>query len=226
LFDRPPREFFGVPMSEKEIKNSVFFVAAFSMLGKLAKADGRVSDEETEAVKSIVTNKFRLSHQSAAFAFKTFADSIEDDEPFETHAAAFYSQFSEAPEALISMLEFLLIVAHADFDYDASEEALIKGAAEMFKLSGEYETILALYSAEPDNLVHCYQFLNSSTDDNAEVIHERYQHLMTEHDPVRLLAEGVPKELIAIAEEKIVKIENAYTHIMTSREAEESSHDG
>ena len=79
LFDRPPRAFFGVPMSEREIKNSVFFVAAFSMLAKLAEADGRVTDEETDAIKFLVKNRFHLSHRSADFAFKTFSEAIDND---------------------------------------------------------------------------------------------------------------------------------------------------
>ncbi len=220
LFDRPPREFFGVPLSEREVKNSVFFVAAFAMLGKLAKADGRVSDEEFDAIKAIVKSKFKLSKQSSDFAFKTFSDAIDDDESFETHASAFYSQFSESPEALASMLEIMLIMAHADFEYDASEETLIKKAAEIFHLSGQYESILVLYSGEPDNLSHCYTLLNSSPNDSAEAIAEKYEQLLQEHNPEALMEKGVPQELITIAEEQQSKIENAYGHILASREAE------
>ena len=218
LFDRPPRAFFGVPMSEREIKNSVFFVAAFSMLAKLAEADGRVTDEETDAIKFLVKNRFHLSHRSADFAFKTFSEAIDNDESFENHAAAFYTQFAQSPEALSSMLEIMLIVAHADFEYDASEETLIKQAASIFGLADQYGSILALYVNDPDNLGHCYQLLGSSPDDSPDDINERYVQLLSEHNPDKLLAEGVPRELIPVAEEQYTKIQNAHQHIISSRE--------
>jgi DnaJ like chaperone protein len=217
LFDRPPREYFGVPMSNRELRNSVFFAATFAMLGKLAKADGDVSEEEIDALKSIVRDQFQLSRQSAQFAFDIFEESVADEEPFETHARAFYSEFSDAPEALATMLEIMLVIAYADFEYDESEEALIQFAASIFGLDDEYLSILKMFRTEPDNLEHCYDLLDSQYDDDDATIRARYEALRHEHDPELLLEEGVPKELIAVAEKNLKQIDLAFEHILNSR---------
>jgi len=218
LFDRPPRQFMGIPMSEKEIRNSVFFAATFSMLGKLAQADGRVSDSEVETIKSIINDKFQLSRRSAAFAFQTFEAALQSEDSFETHARAFKSQFEDSPEALASMLEIMLILAHADMEYDAEEETLIRQAAEIFGIENEYDSILAIYLGDSSNLEHCYQLLGLTDADANDIVEARYHHLLKEHDPKLLLEEGVPKELLAVAEEKHEQIKLAYQQIMSSRD--------
>ena len=217
LFDRTPREFFGVPLSEREIRNSVFFAASFAMLGKLAKADGRVSEEEIIAIKSIIKDKLKLSRRSADFAYRTFEESLVDDETFEIHAKAFHSKFTDAPEALASMLEIMLIVAYADFDYNEDEETLIKLAATIFGIESEYPSILALFRGNADNIEHCYELLGAKPNDSDEALDALYQHLLVEHDPQVLLDEGVPKELIALAKDQHTKIRFAYEQVVASR---------
>jgi DnaJ like chaperone protein len=222
LLDQPPREFFGVPMSEREVKNSVFFAATFAMLGKLAQADGRVSESELAAIKNIIENKFNLSRRSADFAYKTFTAAIEDDLSFASHARAFHSQFTNAPEALTSMLETMLVLAHADFEYDDSEESLIKSAAQIFGLQDEYPTILALFQSQPDSLEHCYLLLGVNIDDSDEVLAARVQHLLREHDPELLIQEGVPRELANLSSEKHEQIQQAYKTIQQARASQET----
>ena len=202
LFDKPPREFFGVPMSDREVKNSVFFVATFAMLGKLAQADGRVSREEIDSLEDIIKDRFHLSWKSANFAFKTFDDAVVSKKSFESHARSFYRQFIDSPEVLVSMLEIMLVVAHADFEYDHAEETLIRAAASIFELEDEYEHILHLYRHQPDNLEHCYELLDCEVEDDPVVIRERYEQLLRKHDPKVLIENGVPGELINLAEEK------------------------
>jgi DnaJ like chaperone protein len=217
LLDRPPREFFGVALSGRDLKNSVFFTATFAMLGKLAQADGRVSETELAAVKEIIQDKFKLSATIADEAYQIFSESIEQSDSFETHARAFHSEFNDAPEALVNMLELMLMLAHADFDYDANEETLIKTAASIFGLTDEYPAILAVYQSTPDNLEHCYQLLGLSVDAANDDLRERYKHLLREHDPQLLLDEGVPQEMTAIAADKHAQIQLAYEHIQQSR---------
>jgi len=218
LLDQPPREFFGVALSERELKNSVFFTATFAMLGKLAQADGRVSDAELAAVRDIIKDKFKLSAGSADLAYSAFTDAISQSDSFETHARAFHSQFGDAPEALASMLEIMLILAHADFDYDVNEESLIKSAAVIFELEHEYPAIFAVYKSTPDNLEHCYEIFDLAVDATDLELQQCYTHLLREHDPQVLVAEGVPEEMVAIAADKHAQIQLAYEHIQQSRQ--------
>ena len=99
---------------------------------------------------------------------------------------------------------------------------MIRSAAEVFGLADEYESLLALYVSEPDNLQHCYQLLGLSSNASMSEVDSHYRHLLAEHDPEKLLSEGVPKELLAIAEEKLRKIEMAYSQIKSSAGTEVS----
>lgn len=218
LFDQPPREFFGVPMSETEIRNSVFFTATFSMLGKLAKADGRVSDEELVALRTIIRDQLGLSRRSRDYAMRTFEAAIASDDSFEIHVRAFHSQFADAPEALANMIEIMLILAHADFEYDDSEETLIRHAADVFGIASQYDGILRLFRSEPDNLEHCYEYLGCEPGDDLAVIRQQYERLLKEHDPELLLKEGVPRELIKVSSDKHRKIKLAFDQITLALE--------
>lgn len=225
LLDRPPREFFGVALSGRDLKNSVFFTATFAMLGKLAQADGRVSDAELAAVREIIQDKFKLSSSTADEAYQIFTESINQSDSFETHARAFYSEFNEAPEALSSMLELMLILAHADFDYDDDEESMIRSAAAIFGLADEYPVILSVYQSTPDNLEHCYQLLGLTIDSLDDDLQQRYAHLLREHDPQLLLDEGVPQEMTAVAADKHAQIQLAYEHIQQARRVRSGASD-
>ena len=54
----------GQNLSVQENRQSLFFLATFSMLGKLSKADGQVSSEEIRVVEELMERNLRLSAQA------------------------------------------------------------------------------------------------------------------------------------------------------------------
>ena len=49
-----------------------FFTALFACLAKIAKADGRVSEEEVSKIESFISNKFNFSEDERNFAINIF----------------------------------------------------------------------------------------------------------------------------------------------------------
>ena len=60
----------GRKMSSDENRQTLFFLATFSMLGKLSKADGRVSSEEIRVVEQLMDRNLKLSAEARKFAIE------------------------------------------------------------------------------------------------------------------------------------------------------------
>ena len=61
----------------------MFFVAAFSMLAKLAKADGRVSKEEIDSIEKFMLYDLNLDPQGRQVAMNIFQTAVQSPETFE-----------------------------------------------------------------------------------------------------------------------------------------------
>lgn len=197
-------------MSELEVKNSIFFVAIFSMLGKLANADEVVTEDEIDTVKQIISERFRLSSTAEQFAIETFTDALESDTSFEEYADRFYESFSQEPEILMSMLEVLLVVAHADSHFHEKEEALVESAARIFDLTDSYRQIISRLNGSLEDLDRCYEILGCTPDDDLAVVKSRYRELAMQFHPDRIQSKGLPKEFLQFATDKFQEIQAAF----------------
>ncbi|HJN51090.1 MAG: TerB family tellurite resistance protein [Pseudomonadales bacterium] len=208
--DNAPRSFYGVPMSEMEVKNSVFFVAIFSMLGKLAQADEVVTEDEIDTVKQIVSERFHLSAGAEQFAIETFNNAIHSEISFQQYADQFYDSFRNEPEILTSMLELLLVVAHADSHYHEKEEELIESAAGIFGLSDAYQHILGSLNGSPGDIDRCYEILGCSPEDDLPTVKKKYRELAMQFHPDRIQSKGLPKEFMQFATDRFQEIQEAF----------------
>ena len=69
-------------LSYGESSQITFFVATFSMLGKLARTDGQVSRAEMDAVRQFMTYDLNLSPESQQVAINIFNTAQESPESF------------------------------------------------------------------------------------------------------------------------------------------------
>ena len=70
-------------LSTGEEAQFTFFIAAFSMLAKLAKADGQVSEEEIDAVNKFMLYDLNLDPESRMAAMNIFNAAIESSGSFD-----------------------------------------------------------------------------------------------------------------------------------------------
>ncbi|MDZ7685823.1 MAG: TerB family tellurite resistance protein [Gammaproteobacteria bacterium] len=101
----------GFGFTRLEQKQSLYFAAVFSMLGKLAKADGVVSRHEIDIIEQVMRDNFRFSPQARTLAIEIFNTAKDFEEPFERFAQQFADEFGHAREVLVSIVDLLLVVA-------------------------------------------------------------------------------------------------------------------
>jgi len=202
----------GSPLafSTLEAKQSVYFIATFSMLGKLAKSDGVVTTEEIKVIESVMQNNLRLSGEARQLAIGIFNEAKHSDRSFEEFAQQFYDHFRSSEEALVSMVELLMLVAYADTQMHSAEEQLILIAVNTFGLNHRYRQIKSRFVATPDNIDKYYQILGCRRGDTKTDVKKKYRKLAMQYHPDRIQAEGVPQEFAQVSQDKFKEIQNAY----------------
>jgi DnaJ like chaperone protein len=192
-----------------------FFVAVFSMLAKLAKADGDITQSEIEAVNRFMVENLNLDPRSRMVAMSIFNTALNSASSFEDFAGQFAGQFHAQPQILEMMVDILLRVAVADGRMSPNEERLILAAVRMFNFGdAAYATLKSRYvqTSEKD-----YAILGARPDDPDDEIKRRYRKLVMEYHPDRILSKGLPEEFTKFAQDKFREIQEAYDSIRKER---------
>jgi DnaJ like chaperone protein len=203
------------PLSSIEESQLAFFVGTFSMLAKLAAADGRVKTEEISTVESFAINDLGLSAQSRTIAFNIFRTAIDSPARFEDFAHQFYEQFNNQPQMIEMMIDILLRVGVADGVLHASEQALIERAVDIFNFDqNRYNQLKFKYAGVSDQ---AYHVLGCNPDDSIDTIKKRYRKLVQDYHPDKIASKGLPEEFNQLAHDKFREIQDAYDTIKKER---------
>ncbi len=200
----------GGGFSSLESKQGIYFGATFSMLGKLAKADGVVTAQEIEVIDRVMRDNLRLDSRARQFAIEIFNEAKDSDQEFEDFARQFYMEFGDSPEMLGSLIELLLLVAHADGELHEAEDSMILKAVRIFGLQDHYQQLRGRFSGVPDNIGTFYEILGCREGDDISVVKKKYRKLAMEYHPDRVQAQGLPPEFANAAEDKFKEIQHAY----------------
>ena len=192
-----------------------FFVATFSMLGKLAKADGHVTQEEINTIDRFMTSTLRLGNQEKQFAMRIVNTAANSSESFEKFANQFYSAFRGQPQLINTMMDILLQVSIADKVLSPEEEKLIDQAASIFNISrSTLDNMKGRYFSSTDKY---YSVLGCRRSDSTDTIKSTYKKLVKEYHPDIIASKGLPEEFTKFASEKFREINSAYEKIREER---------
>ncbi len=192
-----------------------FFVATFSMLAKLVKADKNISREEISTIETFMVHDLHLDFQSRQVASRIFQTALESNETFESLASQFYGQFRSNPQLLELLIDILIRVAAADGNITRNEEELILQAVRIFGFTADYYRVIKQrYSKAHDT---AYAILGCSSDDSNETIKKKYKQLVFEHHPDTIASKGLPEEFVEYANKKFSEIQQAYETIRKER---------
>ncbi len=204
-----------VHLSALENTQLTFFVAAFSMLAKLVRADGRISKEEVNSIEKIMLYDLNMDPQSRMVAMNIFHTAMNSPESFETFASQFFRQFSGQPPLLELMIDILFRVAVADGALSHAEETLIRSGAAIFGFSDTHYARLKSRHVQ-DTQKH-YAVLGCTPADSVEDIKQRYRKLVSEYHPDKIASKGLPEEFMKFAHEKFRQIQEAYDAVKKER---------
>lgn len=202
-------------LSSNEEAQLVFFTAAFSMLAKITKADGQVTQNEISAIETFMKRDLQLDLNSQQTAINIFRQAVESPEPFDAFAIQFYSVFRAQPNIIELMMDVLLRVSAADGNISNQEEAILLSATRIFNYSNaDYARLKSKYVKEANKY---YAVLKCDETSSNEEIKKQYRKLVTEYHPDKIEAKGLPEEFIKFANDKFKEIQEAYDNIKKER---------
>jgi DnaJ like chaperone protein len=211
LFDRDA-------MPESEAEPGVAFTMALIALGaKMAKADGVVTDDETDAFFRM----FRVPPAEAGNVRRFFDLARQDTAGFEAYAGQIARMFRGNPAVLEDILDGLFEIAKADGVLHPAESAFLERVADIFGFApGEFRRIRASHFG-PD-AEDPYVILGVEHTASDDEIRHTYRLLVKENHPDSLIARGVPEEFVRLANDKLAAITGAYDRIRRERRIGES----
>lgn len=192
-----------------------FFVASFSMLAKLARADGEVTEAEMRSIREFMARDLNLNAQSQQAAEQIFHAALRTNQSFEDFAGQFYQHFARQPQLLELMIDILLRVSVADGTLQEAEEQLILSAVRIFNFSeADYRKLKSRYVKDTERF---YARLGCSSSDSDETVKKQYRRLVRDYHPDTIASKGLPEEFVKFANDKFREIQEAYEAISKER---------
>jgi len=211
----------GGGMHQAAQRQAIFFTAAFSMIGKLAKADGRVCPNEIATIEKISKQALGLDEQTRKYAITVFNQAKDSLEPFGSYANQFGNLFAHDQQMCSVMMTMLFEVAMADGQLHPQEEAMILEAKTAFRLSeGVYQSMFNRYAGQHSSsvgLAKHYENLGLNPEATSAEIKKAYRQKASEFHPDKIESKGLPPEFLKFANDRLAEINASYAAIMASR---------
>ena len=253
FFDRALVEHYSRPhwhyYSEKrEAVQKVFFEATFSVMGHIAKSDGRVSEQEINMANTLM-EEMRLSRAQKTMAQRLFNEGKAANFNLASILTNLHNTCQDNPELLKLFMDIQYRAAQADGLTERKIQALdvifrrmgFAPLREQYRFytdfgsrdshhsssqtnnqrSYTYNKSRAYqggdYQRPQDSLAMAYAILELDRNANKQEVKRAYRRLISRNHPDKLIAQGLPEEMIKIANDKTQKITKAYELICTSK---------
>ncbi len=221
-----------------------FFTATFSVMGHIAKADGQVDQSEIDLANATM-QRMNLSAELRTAAIKLFDEGKQPGFELEPLLLQFRSECQRRTSLYRIFLEIQIQAALADGEMAAAEEAVLLSIAHVLgfpefvyrqlemlvRLSmgltgdghsqsqsgGRYEHTQAPQASASLNLHDAYLVLGVQAGDDKATVKRAYRRLMSQHHPDKLIAKGLPEEMIKLATDKTQNIQKAYERVKEAK---------
>lgn len=193
-------------------RDGAFTMALIALSAKMAKADGVVTHDERAAFFDLIS----VPEKSIPSVERLFQLSQRDVAGFEIYARKIAKLFDDSPDTLEHVLDGLFHIAKADGVVHENELGFLQAVAEIFGFSGtQFRQIMARHVHAGDSDPYVVLGIEHSASDAEVKAH--YRTLVKEHHPDRLMAKGVPADMVEVMTDKISRINSAYDVIAKER---------
>jgi DnaJ like chaperone protein len=211
-----------------------FFRATFRVMGYLAKADGRVSEQEITAARAVMS-ELRLDPARVRQAIDCFTEGKDFGFDLGSELAGLARVCSGRPDLLRVFIEIQVRAALSGNNLDGPVRPLVNRIAGRLGVSpfelAQIEAVLRIrggtfhYSAagpEPrvsagEKLEQAYKVLEVAPGDSDQDIVKAYRRQLSRHHPDKLKANGLPESMIEHAKQRTQQIIEAYELIKERR---------
>lgn len=212
-----------------ERTQAAFFTATFSVMGHVAKADGRVSQHEIQAARSLM-QQMRLDEAQKKAAIDLFQQGKAPDFPLDAVLAQFKTECHRQTTLLRMFFEIQVQAAMADGRMDPAEGRVLRHVGEALGFDrGQIEQLINFVSgaagthaagSQVQPISEAYKVLGVAETASDDEIKKAYRRLTNQHHPDKLVAKGMPEEMIKLANEKTQEIRKAWERIRDHRAAQ------
>lgn len=217
----------GVNPLSRAHRQSVFLGTVFVLMGKIAKADGHISQNEITHVEQLF-QKLGMTAEHRQQSIKLFKKGSAPDFDIRPALNEFMAVCGHTNSLRQMLLVYLIVMALADGHLDPAEESLLKEIARQLGYNEDaFRQILAMVINQAHfaggqantgiGLDDAYKALGVSKDSSEQEVKRAYRKLMSQYHPDKLMGQGVPEDMIAVATAQAQEVQAAYDLIKKSR---------
>ena len=214
--------------------HELYFPAVFRVMGHVAKADGRVSEQEVAAARNVMA-ALRLNPQQVQQAIAYFGEGKQSGFELDAELAELRPLLRAYPQLAQFFMEIQLQASLGGNGLSARPRARLLRAANILGLAsddfGRLETLMrwrmaggpagagagAGASAEPERLRQAYTLLEATAAASDEQVVKAYRRQMSRNHPDKLQARGLPESMLERAKERTQQIQAAYELVRGAR---------
>ena len=218
---------------DRERVQTAFFTATFSVMGAVAKADGRVSPEEIRLAEAVM-GQMDLSPDMRKTAIRLFNQGKKSGFMLDEVIQQFRAECARRTTLLQMFLEIQLQAAYADGRLDTAEDALLLRICHLLGIPEfDYRRLQRMIGAQAGaagraggrarpssgepSLEQAYAVLGMNANATDPEIKKAYRRLLSQHHPDKLVSKGLPEEMMKVAAHKTHEIKQAFEKIKSER---------
>ncbi|MCB1803340.1 MAG: co-chaperone DjlA [Gammaproteobacteria bacterium] len=226
----------GFASGDRERVQMAFFTATFAVMGRIAKADGRVSPEEIRMAEAVMA-EMALDDARRKAAINLFREGKSTGFDLDGVLDQFRRECHGRSTLIGMFIEIQLQAAYADGSLDPQEDQVLRHICNRLGVSElDYRRLERMVRAQQaasagrgrggrpggstasrPTLDDAYAVLGVTRDASDAEVKRAYRRLLSQHHPDKLVSKGLPEEMMKVAADKTHEIRQAYERIREAR---------
>jgi DnaJ like chaperone protein len=226
LYDK--RQGLAGVMGKARERQSLFFRTTFAVMGHVAKASGQVTAMDIR-IATVLMDQLRLQGEARRDAQQAFRDGKQADFDLKGTLRDFRAITLGRSDLLQMFVEIQIQTALSDAELHPKELSILQTVAQELGFShSQLDELLKRWQAEvkfhqsgngrgQSSVKDAYSVLGITASASDQELKRAYRKLMNEHHPDKLVAKGLPQEMMELAKTKAQDIQAAYDRVKSER---------